>query len=115
MFDNLHEFRYKDATCEVDLEDGVGYVTRVYSKVRSGGQGSGLLRLVTAWADENDLELRLHARGYGGPVQTMLDNNQLAQFYKKFGFEEDPEREVDLGTMMVRPRRKNTSYDEREN
>ena len=115
MFDNLHEFRYKEATCEVDVDQGVGYVTRVYSKVRASGHATGLLRLVVAWADENDLVLRLHARGYGGPVQTMLDNNQLAQFYKKFGFEVDPDHEVELGTMMVRSRRKNTHYDEREN
>lgn len=103
MFDNYHEFRVGEATCEVQVEDGVGIVLRVYSKVRSRGQGKALLRRVTEWADKNNLELRLHARAYGGPVQTMLDNNQLVQFYKSVGFVEDLEKEVDLGTMMYRP------------
>lgn len=115
MFDGYHEFHYGEASCEVHLDEGVGVVLRVYSKVRSRGHAKGLLREVIEWADENNVELRLHARAYGGPVQTMLDNNQLVQFYKSFGFQPDPDNEVELGTMMVRPRTKNTSYDEREN
>ena len=120
MFDNEHEFKYKDASCEVHVDGDIGIVMRVYSKARSRGHGKGLLRLVTEWADENNLELRLHARAYGHPVQTILDNNQLVRFYKSFGFVEDPEHEVvGAGTMMVRysatPRTKNTPYSEREN
>jgi GNAT superfamily N-acetyltransferase len=89
MFDNTHEFRFESATCEVQVKDGRGLVMRVYSKHRGRGHARGLLRLVTEWADENGIELYLRAQGYGGPTQTMLDNNQLIKFYESFGFERD--------------------------
>ena len=87
MYDNYHEFEYESASCEVTIVSGQGLVHRVYSKDRGKGHANGLLRRVTEWADENDLELFLRAQAYGHPVQTILDNNQLIQFYGKFGFE----------------------------
>ena len=114
MFDNHYEFRHESAACEVTVDDRRGFVTRVYSKIRSRGHAKGLLRLLIEWADENDVELYLRAQGYGGPVQTMLDNNQLIKFYERFGFVRDDDGTCEGYVPMTRPRRKNTPYDERE-
>jgi len=87
MEDGTHEFKYESASCDVVIRKGVAKVLYVYSKHRGRGHAKGLLRRVTEWADENGLELTLTAQGYGGPVQTMLDQNQLIKFYESFGFE----------------------------
>ena len=117
MFENYHEFRYESASCEVMIVSGRGMVHRVYSQTRGRGHANRLLQQVTEWADENDLELYLRAQGYGGPVQTMLDNNQLIKFYEKHGFvREDAGQHFQhvSNVPMLRPRTKNMAYDERE-
>lgn len=116
MYDNYHEFHFESASCEVTIVMGRGLVHRVYSQVRSRGHAKGLLRRVTEWADENDLELFLRAQGYGGPTQTMLDANQLIKFYESFGFVREDPSDISMSNVaMLRPRTKNTPYDEREN
>ena len=107
------EFRFGKASCKLtEHGDGTADLTHVYSQVRGQGQASHLLRLVTDYVDEKDLHVYLRVRGYGGPVNTMLSNQQLVMFYEKFGFRisQDSEHPV-----MVRPRTKNTLYNEREN
>lgn len=115
MFENYHEFRYESASCEVMIVSGRGIVHRVYSQTRGRGHATRLLQQVTEWADENDLELYLRAQGYGGPVQTMLDNNQLIKFYERHGFVRDDADDICVTHVpMLRPRTKNMAYDERE-
>lgn len=102
MYDNYHEFHYESASCEVTItNDGRGLLHRVYSKDRGKGQAKALLRHVTAWADENDLELYLCAQAYGHPVQTILDNNQLIKFYEKFGFERTDTDDIQLSNIPM--------------
>lgn len=108
------EFFHMGASCTVVHEGDQGKLIRVYSKTRGQGHATALLTSVCEWADENGINLNLIAMGYGGPVQTMLDPMQLRAFYEKFGFVALDAYPV--GARMVRsPRRKNTSYDEREN
>ena len=107
------DFRFGNATCKLtEHGDGNADLTHVYSKDRGRGQATQLLRLVMEYVDEKNLRVYLRVRGYGGPVNTMLSNQQLVLFYEKFGFriQNDVEHPV-----MVRPRTKNTPYDEREN
>lgn len=94
MYDNYHEFHYEGASCEVTIVDGRGLVHRLYSKTRGQGHAKGLLTAVTEWADENGLELFLRAQPYGGPVQTMLDMNQLIKLYERFGFERTEQDDI---------------------
>ena len=108
------EFFHNGASCTVVHEGEHGKLIRVYSKIRGQGHATALLTKVCEWADENGVYLNLIAMGYGGPVQTMLDPRQLRSFYEKFGFVALDAYPV--GPRMARtPRRKNTSYDEREN
>lgn len=72
------------------------------------------MRIIVEWADKNDLELRLSVRSYGKPIQDILNNQQLVEFYKKFGFEIDYARSLHPSQpMMIRT--KNMGYNEREN
>ena len=106
------EYRYESATCKLtDHGDGTADLTHVYAQNRGQGHASGVVRLALEEADRRGLSVYLLVRGYGGPVRTMLSNDQLIEFYRKFGFER-----VDTSNSprMKRPRRKNTSYDERE-
>ena len=104
-------FEYESARCTVLMKNGRGFVSHVYAKTRSQGHGTGLLKLVIEFADKNGLELYLYARGYGGPVQTMLNSEQLIRFYENFGFVNHGR--VSSGEYMIRE--KNTPYSEREN
>ena len=105
------DFRYNSATGAVAVRGKKGTVVRIYAKTRGQGDATALLRKITRWADENDLELHLTVRSYGHPVQTILSNQQLVTFYAKFGFvNQDPGKA--LNTTMIRI--KNTPYNERE-
>jgi GNAT superfamily N-acetyltransferase len=105
------EFRYNSATGAVAVRGKKGTVLRIYAKTRGQGDATALLRKITRWADENDLELHLSVRSYGHPVQTILSNEQLVTFYAKFGFVNQHPGQY-LNTKMIRI--KNTPYDERE-
>lgn len=108
------EFRFESATCRLrEHGDGTADVTHVYAENRGLGHATGLLKAVIEYAESRDLQLYLLARGYGGPIQTMLNPEQLQAFYEKFGFERMGDGLP--GVRMTRPRRKNTPYDEREN
>lgn len=109
------EFRYESATCKLTISEGNNAdLSHVYAKVRGQGHATVLLTQVMEFADKNDLQLYLRVRGYGGPVQTMLSNEQLVRFYSKFGFVDKGDG-CAVNTLMVRPRTKNTPYSEREN
>lgn len=111
MDKRVEEFRYESARCTVVISGDRGLVSHVYSKIRGQGHATGLLTRVIEFADKNGLELHLVARGYGGPVQTMLNPDQLVRFYKKFGFIDQGDG-CAVNTPMIRT--KNTPYNERE-
>ena len=68
------EFNFKSASCRLVVHSpNAADISYVYSKVRGQGHATGLLTEVCKYADENDLDIFLLARGYGGPVQTMLN------------------------------------------
>lgn len=106
-------FEYGMARCTVLIKDGKGFVSHLYSRLRGQGHATGVLTAVCEFADKNGLELYLFARGYGGPVQTMLNSEQLVAFYEKFGFVNESGGRL-VNAKMVRPRTKNTPYNERE-
>lgn len=107
------EFRYESATCKLtEHGDGTADLTHVYAKNRGQGHASGLLRLVMEYVDSRELTVYLRVRAYGGPVQTMLSNEQLIKFYSKFGFEDKSDG---CAVMALMIRTKNTPYSEREN
>ncbi len=108
------EFRFESATCRLTPHgDGTADLTHLYSGQRGNGHATGVVTLALRYADEHELETYLLARGYGGPTQTMLSNEQLVEFYNKFGF---VAIDGPFSTpRMKRPRTKNTPYDEREN
>ena len=108
------DFRFGKATCKLtEHGDDTADLTHVYSKARGRGQATRLLQLVTEYADEKNLRIYLRVRAYGGPVNTMLSNQQLVLFYEKLGFHIS--QDVEHPVMIRDPRTKNTPYDEREN
>lgn len=118
MYTRYREFKYGTASCEIFLvKEDEGLVHRVYAKDRRKGHATGLMELVTTWADENGIDLFLRVQAYGHPVQTILSNERLIQFYESFGFARDPRDDgvCKVNIPMSRPRRKNTPYSEREN
>lgn len=72
----LDTVRYPD-------EPGVYWITRVNVPrgYRGRGFGTHLLRLVTNWADEHGLVLKLTIQESGG-----LTTKQLESWYKRYGF-----------------------------
>lgn len=97
------QFRHETASCVLVVVDGIGRVSSVHAKVRHAGHATGLLKSVIDFADKNDLELYLEAKPYGHPIHTILQLNELVEFYKQFGFEPD-DVETFFPTMR-RPRR----------
>lgn len=109
---NKVAFNHKSASCLLTVEDyGRAKLSHVYSEQRGQHHASELMEKVIQFADNNNLELFLKVQAYGHPVQTILTNQQLVDFYRKFGFEHNT---LGLVGQMARPRKKNTSYNERE-
>ena len=115
MTRRIESFKEFSASCIVVVENGRGMVKDVTSKTRHQGHAKALLTAVIKYADQNDLELFLTAQAYGHPVHTILDNHALVSFYESFGFEKVIDYISNSKTPMVRPRRKNNAYSEREN
>jgi GNAT superfamily N-acetyltransferase len=76
---------YKSASLRLQpLQDQVYILRSLYSIKPRQGHATGLLELVTAWADRSGVTLLLTAKQYGN-VHGMTDK-QLVKFYQKFGF-----------------------------
>lgn len=65
---------------------------------------------ICKYADERGITLILIAQAYGHFDHKALDNDQLVEFYKKFGFEIDPGSQKPY-TMTRTPIRKPISKD----
>jgi GNAT superfamily N-acetyltransferase len=112
MTTHTHEFRYESATCAVSVNGTKAKLLRVHAKTRGQGHATALLKRVMAWVDSNGYSISLVVKSYGHPTQTIMSNDQLIEFYKKFGFELIPGFQ-DGRTAMIRT--KNRPYSEREN
>ena len=77
--------RYLSASVEiVDWGDGTAEMRRFFAQERQQGHGSKLMELVEAYADSNDLIMHLQVGQYG--ARDGLNDIQLIEFYKRYGF-----------------------------
>jgi GNAT superfamily N-acetyltransferase len=60
-------------------------ISNLYAQQRARGHASALLSEIVGIADEEHILLWLEVQRYGAP-RDGLDNNQLMEFYRKFGF-----------------------------
>lgn len=84
---HIIKFKNEFASAEVYLmENGKARIRSVYSTKRKKGYASSILQEVVDYADEKELNLYLVVQRYGRPTNA-LSNDELEQFYAKFGFE----------------------------
>lgn len=93
--------KFESASARIKERDDLVILCDVYARKRGLGHGSGLMKLVVEYADSENLELVLQVRAYSTVGKDVLSNEQLIEFYKKFGF-------VKMGVLpkpynMVRP------------
>lgn len=77
-------FMYENASLSLTLwGDGTAALSSLYSQTRRKGHATGLMQMVTEFADANGLKLMLTAAPYStdGP-----NHGQLVAFYERFGF-----------------------------
>lgn len=67
---------------------GVGAVQSLYSEVRGEGHARNVMHQITDYADNEHIHLSLVVRSHSSSKNRpdALTNNQLVNFYKKFGF-----------------------------
>ena len=100
-FENGVPFRYESASAKIRLIEGEYVLRNIYASKRSQGHGTGLMREVEAFASKHNLRLVLEVRAYSSVTRKdILDEAQLIEFYKKFGFIIDHRKPP---TWMVRP------------
>lgn len=81
------ELTYESASARIKNKGTKHLVTNVVAQERGLGHGTGLMRRVTEYADARGLDLELIAHpSHSMPIQTVLNHEQLVEFYKKFGF-----------------------------
>lgn len=82
-------FVYKSATAHLTemTDDKHYFVGDVLAMMRRQGHGSGLMRMITEYADKHGYILVTKPQRYA--KGEALDNNQLEAFYTSFGFVTD--------------------------
>ncbi len=83
---------YKSASLDVTVweDDTVGSVANVWSAYRRKGHATGLMKRLIKIADQMQLDLILLVAAYD--VKNGPTNDQLTEFYKRFGFKKtDPD------------------------
>jgi hypothetical protein len=107
MEDDPLDFHYESAGAKLaPRSDGLpGYNLYWVRAMTPGlGHGSGVMRKVLEFADENDATLYLVVNQFG-PPRTGKNNKELREFYSHFGFEIDPDRPLRPAHMIRHPRR----------
>lgn len=79
-------FRHESATAKLTLYGSVASLSSLYSRKLGQGHATELMRQVIRFADVNKLELVLEVGRFGYSHKGALDNEQLFEFYEKFGF-----------------------------
>lgn len=79
---------YESASARIKKKGRKYIVTDVWASERGQGHGTGLMKLVSEYADGNRMDLELIALpSRTAPIQTILNHEQLVEFYRQFGFE----------------------------
>lgn len=78
--------KFESASARIKERDGVYILCDVYARKRGLGHGTGLMKLVLEYADSEDLELVVQVRAYSTVGKDVLTNDQLIEFYGKYGF-----------------------------
>lgn len=77
-------FHFEQASASLTIwDDGSATLSSVYSRIRNKGHGNRLMRVITEYADANDIRVKLMARPYHAKG---LDRIQLINFYHNHGF-----------------------------
>lgn len=85
-------FAFEAASARVTLwDDQVAYITGVYSRIRGAGQASQVLKDICEFADDNQYTLQLDVSSYGNDNHLKMMDDQLLDWYAKFGFEVVPD------------------------
>lgn len=87
---------HKSARCQLEINEDrkTIRIMGVYSGHRRKGNGTHLMNLVCALADDMKMRLVLRARPYG---EDRMTKDELKSFYMRFGFV------IQQGDDMVRP------------
>lgn len=93
------EFEHETATAAVRHHGGgLASLVNMFSRTRRKGHATALMQKVVDYADEQHLTLMLVAQRHS--ITTGLNDEQLVEFYKKFGFRV---RDNTLPVVMERP------------
>lgn len=85
-------FSYEAASARLTLwDDQVAYISGVYSRIRGAGQASQVLKDICEFADDNQYTLQLDVSSYGDDNHLKMTDDQLLDWYAKFGFEIVPD------------------------
>jgi hypothetical protein len=86
------KFTHEAATARVTLwDDNIAYISGVYSRIRGAGQASQVLRDICEFGDDNQMVLQLDVSSYGYDNHLKLTDEQLLEWYGKFGFKIVPD------------------------
>jgi GNAT superfamily N-acetyltransferase len=84
-------FRYGTATARlIFLDVGIFTLSSLFSRDRRKGDAKQLMHEIVNYADKHRLILRLIVQQYG--KERGLDNLQLEDFYRKYGFASDSDK-----------------------
>lgn len=97
-------FAYGGATATLmDLGSQRYSLSSVFSNYLGKGDARGLLQKITTFVDERDASISLIVQRYHYTRPPAMDNQQLIEFYSKFGFQLDPYYGDGSIKKMVRP------------
>jgi GNAT superfamily N-acetyltransferase len=93
-------FVFGQASALINMIDAdLGIVNNVYSKQKRMGHAGCLMTDIVNWADSNGVTLLLSAQAF--EARDALTNEQLVEFYARYGFV----RERDIAPWPARMRR----------
>lgn len=97
-------FSYGKASAILEeLEPGKLYSLRnMFSRTRGQGHANGVMDRIVEYADKNNSTIILVIQRYGYNDHKALNNKQLEEFYRKFGFVKDTEKDETFLTHMTR-------------
>lgn len=82
----MTRFEYKTASAHLSMNDPItGWIMSFRSQELRQGHGTGLMRLMVEHADENGITMLLTVNAYG-KNRDIPNNEQLEEFYARFGF-----------------------------
>lgn len=86
---NFSTMWFKNGIAAVKLahmHDDRVMLSNLFSRIPGKGHGTDVMKKAVEYADQNGLTIVLVVGRYAYPDGRGLDNKQLVEFYKKFGF-----------------------------